>query len=57
MEMKLPMVVNKPILGTPTFNPGIRNSIFLTDEDFKLNIGMNFNDGQRIDLEDNNNIM
>ena len=47
MEMKLPMVVNKPILGTPTFNPGIRNSIFLTDEDFKLNIGMNFNDGQR----------
>ena len=57
MEMKLPMVINKPILGTHAFNPGIGNSVFFVDEDFKLNIGMNFNDGQRIDLEDNNNIM
>ena len=49
MEMKLPMVmiVNKPVLGTPTFNPGIRNSMFLADEDFKLNRVMNFNDGRR----------
>ncbi len=43
--------------GTHAFNPGTGNDVFFADEGFKFHTGMNLNDGQRIDLEDNNNIL
>lgn len=48
---------NEPIPGTHAFNPGTGNDVFFADEGFKFHTGMNLNDGQRIDLEDNNNIL
>lgn len=48
---------NDVIPGTHTFNPGTGNDVFFADKDFKFHTGMNLNDGQRIDLEDNNNIL
>ena len=47
---------NEPIPGTHAFNPDTGNDVFFADKDFKFHTGMNLNDGQRIDLEDNNNI-
>jgi len=48
---------NEPITGTHVFNPSKGNDVFFADEGFKFHTGMNLNDGQRIDLEDNNNIL
>lgn len=48
---------NEPVPGTHAFNPGTGNDLFFADEGFKFHTGMNLNDGQRIDLEDNNNIL
>jgi hypothetical protein len=48
---------NEPISGTHAFNPGTGNDGFFTDDGFKFHTGMNLNDGQRIDLDDNNNIL
>lgn len=48
---------DEPISGTHAFNPGTGNDPFFTDDGFKFHTGMNLNDGQRIDLEDNNNIL
>jgi hypothetical protein len=48
---------NEPISGTHAFNPGTGNDVFFADDGFKFHTGMNLNDGQRIDLEDNNNIL
>ena len=48
---------NEPIPGTHAFNPGTGNDVFFADNGFKFHTGMNLNDGQRIDLEDNNNIL
>jgi hypothetical protein len=48
---------NEPIPGTHAFNPGTGNDVFFADEGFKFHTGMNLNDNQRIDLEDNNNIL
>ena len=46
---------NEPIPGTHAFNSGTGNDLFFADDGFKFHTGMNLNDGQRIDLEDNNN--
>lgn len=48
---------NEPIPGTHAFNPGTGNDVFFADKGFKFHTGMNLNDGQQIDLEDNNNIL
>jgi len=48
---------NEPILGTHAFNSGTGNNVFFADDGFKFHTDMNLNDGQRIDLEDNNNIL
>ena len=48
---------NEPISGTHAFNPGTGNDAFFTDDGFKFHTGMNLNDGQRIDLDDNKNIL
>ena len=48
---------NERISGTHAFNPGTGNDVFFADKGFKFHTGMNLNDGQRIDLEDNNNIL
>jgi hypothetical protein len=48
---------NEPIPGTHVFNSGTGNDVFFADDGFKFHAGMNLNDGQRIDLEDNNNIL
>jgi hypothetical protein len=48
---------NEPIPGTHVFNSGTRNDVFFADDGFKFHTGMNLNDDQRIDLEDNNNIL
>lgn len=48
---------NEPIPGTHAFNSGTGNDVFFDDKGFKFRTGMNLNDGQRIDLEDNNNIL
>jgi hypothetical protein len=48
---------NEPIPGTHAFNSGTGNDVFFADKGFKFHTGMNLNDGQRIDLEDNNNIL
>jgi len=48
---------NEPITGTHAFNSGTGNDVFFADDGFKFHTGMNLNDGQRIDLEDNNNIL
>ena len=48
---------NEPIPGTHAFNPGTENDVFFDDKGFKFHTGMNLNDGQQIDLEDNNNIL
>jgi len=48
---------NESISGTHAFNPGTGNDAFFTDDGFKFHTGMNLNDGQRIDLDDNNNIL
>jgi hypothetical protein len=48
---------NEPISGTHLFNPGTGNDVFFNDDGFKFHTGMNLNEGQQIDLEDNNNIM
>ena len=47
----------EPIPGTHAFNPGTVNDVFFDDKGFKFQTGMNLNDGQRVDLEDNNNIL
>ncbi len=46
-----------PIPGTHAFNPGTGNDVFFNDKGFKFHTGMNLNDGQRIDLEKNDNIL
>lgn len=48
---------NEPISETDAFNPGTGNDPFFTDYGFKFHTGMNLNDGQRIDLDDNKNIL
>jgi len=48
---------DEPISGTHAFNPGTGNDIFFSDDGFKFHTSMNLNDGQRIDLDDNNNIL
>ena len=48
---------NEPISGMHAFNSGTGNDAFFADDGFKFHTGMNLNDGQRIDLEDNNNIL
>nr|YP_010472329.1 hypothetical protein N4L43_pgp003 [Pleurosigma intermedium]UVG41940.1 hypothetical protein [Pleurosigma intermedium] len=48
---------NETIPGTHAFNSGTGNDIFFADDGFKFHTGMNLNDGQRIDLEDNKNIL
>ncbi len=45
------------IPGTHAFNSGTGNDVFFADDGFKFHTGMNLNDGQRIDLEDNKNIL
>ncbi len=48
---------NDPIPITHAFNSVTGNDVFFADDGFKFHTGMNLNDGQRIDLEDNNNIL
>ena len=48
---------NETIPGMHAFNSGTGNDVFFTDDGFNFYTGMNLNDGQRIDLEDNNNIL
>ena len=48
---------NDPIPGTHAFNPATGNDAFFADKNFRFHTGMNLNDGQLIDLEDNNNIL
>jgi hypothetical protein len=46
-----------PISGTHAFNPVTGNDVFFSNDGFRFHTGMNLNDGQRADLEDNNNIL
>ena len=48
---------NEPIPGTHAFNSGTGNDVFFADDGFKFHTGINLNNSQRIDLEDNNNIL
>jgi len=45
------------IQGTHAFNPDTGNDIFFADEGFKHHTGMTLNEDQRMDLQDNNNIL
>ena len=48
---------NESIPGTHVFNSNTGNDVFFADDGFKFHTGMKFNYVQRIDLEDNNNIL
>lgn len=48
---------NDPIPGTHAFNSDTGNDVFFADDGFKFHTGMKLNKGQRIDLDDNNNIL
>mgnify|MGYP000538642613 CR=1 FL=1 len=48
---------NEAIPGTHAFNPRTKNDVFFAHEGFKYGTGMKLNDGQRVDLQDNNNIL
>ena len=47
----------EPIPGTHAFNSVTGNDVFFADDGFKFHTGMNLNDGQQIDLGNNNNIL